>query len=319
MSDELTKVAVIQAGGNCFDKPAMMAKFARLAADAASAGAQLAVFPEAFLGGYPKGLDFGMRLGMRTPEGREDFARYADSAIDLKNMGEGSDLATLCAVAGDNGLNITVGVIERDGGTLYCTAVYLSAEGAYLGKHRKLMPTALERGVWGQGDGSTITVVETNIGKVGGAICWENRMPLYRTALYAKGVELYCAPTVDDRPNWPPSMQHIAQEGRCFVLSACQYLTRADAPDDYDCVQGDDPETVLINGGSCIVDPFGDILAGPVYGAETILYAEIDMRQIIRGKYDMDVVGHYARPDVFDLRVNEQPMRGVSFTCGDDD
>lgn len=307
------KVAVIQAGGNCFDKPAMFDKFKRLAKQAAGEGAKLAVFPEAFIGGYPKGLDFGMRLGMRSEAGRDDFLRYANSSVDLMDHNQGSDLDQLCQVAKDNGLHITVGVIEKDGGTLYCTAVYLGADGAYLGKHRKLMPTALERGVWGQGDGSTITVVESDLGKIGGAICWENRMPLLRTALYAKGVQLYCAPTVDDRDNWIPSMQHIAQEGRCFVLSSCQYLTRGDAPDDYNCIQGDDPNEVLIRGGSCIVDPFGNVLAGPLYNEEGVVTAEIDMDQITRGQYDMDVVGHYARPDIFDLRVNEAEQRPVKF------
>ncbi len=307
------KVAVVQAGGNCFDKSAMLDKFKRLAGEAAAQGAKLAVFPEAFIGGYPKGLDFGMRLGMRSEAGRDDFLRYANSSVDLKDQHQGSDLYQLCQVAKDNALNITVGVIEKDGGTLYCTAVYLGADGVYLGKHRKLMPTALERGVWGQGDGSTITVVNSEIGKIGGALCWENRMPLLRTALYAKGVQLYCAPTVDDRDNWIPSMQHIAQEGRCFVLSSCQYLTRGDAPDDYDCIQGDDPNEVLIRGGSCIVDPFGNILAGPIYNEEGVVIAEVDLDQITRGQYDMDVVGHYARPDVFDLRVNEAEQRPVKF------
>jgi len=123
-----------------------------------------------------------------------------------------------------------VGAIERDGGTLYCTALFFGPDGRLLGKHRKLMPTALERLVWGCGDGSTLTVVDTPRGKIGAVICWENYMPLLRTAMYAKGVELYCAPTVDDRDSWLPTMRHVALEGRCFVLSACQYLTRADCP-----------------------------------------------------------------------------------------
>jgi nitrilase len=165
--------------------------------------------------------------------------------------------------------------------------------------------------VWGQGDGSTLAVLDTEVGKIGAAICWENYMPLLRMALYAKGVELYCAPTVDDRDTWLPTMRHVALEGRCFVLSACQYLTRADCPADYACPQGDDPGTVLIRGGSCVVAPLGQVLAGPHFGGECLLTADLDPGEIARGKYDLDVAGHYARPDVFRLLVNETPARTV--------
>lgn len=148
-------------------------------------------------------------------------------------------------VARRNRLHLVVGVIERDGGTLYCTALMFGPDGSLFGKHRKLMPTALERLVWGFGDGSTITVVDSGVGRFGSVICWENYMPLLRTAMYAKGIEIYCAPTVDDRETWLPTMRTIALEGRCFVLSACQYLTRADCPAAYNGIQGDDPSTVL--------------------------------------------------------------------------
>lgn len=186
-------------------------------------------------------------------------------------------------------------MIERDGGTLYCTVVFISPVGEYLGKHRKVMPTALERALWGCGDASTLTVLDTPIGKIGAVICWENYMPLLRTTMYAKGIELYCAPTVDDRETWVPTMRHIACEGRCFVLSACQYLPN----------EGETSDQPLIRGGSCIVSPFGQILAGPVYGTEQILTAEIDLNEIVRGKFDLDVVGHYSRPDLFQLHVKE--------------
>src|SRR5262245_41390151 len=253
------RVAVVQAGSVVFDVQATLAKFRDLAADAARSGARLAVFPEAFVGGYPKGLAFGVRLGMRLPEGREEFRRYFDSAVTVP----GPAVEALSAAARDGGLYLVVGVIERDGGTLYCTALFFGPGGELLGKHRKLMPTALERLVWGQGDGSTLPVLDTPLGKIGAVICWENYMPLLRMAMYAKGIQLYCAPTVDDRETWLPSMRHIALEGRCFVLSACQYLTRGDCPDNYSCVQGDNPATVLIRGGSCIVAPLGIVLAGP--------------------------------------------------------
>jgi nitrilase len=301
------RVAVVQGAPVVFDVERTLARLRQLTAEAAGQGARLVVFPEAFVSAYPKGLDFGARVGMRSPQGREQFRLYHASAIDVP--GPGTDAIGAAARAGN--LHLVVGVIERAGGTLYCTALFFGPDGRLLGKHRKLVPTAMERLVWGQGDGSTLTVLDTPLGKLGAAICWENYMPLYRTALYAKGVQLYCAPTVDDRDTWLPTMRHIALEGRCFVLSACQYLTRGDCPADYPCVQGDDPATVLIRGGSCIVGPLGDLLAGPHFGGEIILTADLDMGDISRGKYDLDVVGHYARPDVFRLHVNERPAPPV--------
>jgi nitrilase len=303
------KAAVVQAGPVLFDTPKTMVKLASLARDAADKGADIVVFPEAFVGGYPKGIDFGARLGMRSPEGREDFRRYYGSAIDLP----GPEATRLGEIARDNGVHLVVGVIERNGGTLYCTALTYGPNGRLLGKHRKLMPTALERLVWGFGDGSTIGVVETPLGRIGSVICWENYMPLLRTAMYAQGIELYCAPTVDDRDTWLPTMRTIALEGRCFVISACQYFTRGDGPQNYAPIQGDDSKTVLIRGGSCIVDPLGNVLVEPDFTGEAIKLAEIDRRVIARGKYDLDVVGHYARPDVFRLSVDTRPKPAVAF------
>ena len=290
-----------------FDRGATVDRVRKLTADAASQGARLIVFPEAFVSAYPKGLDFGARVGARTPEGRRMFRRYFESAVDVP----GPAVDTLGEIAREHSVYLVIGVIERDGGTLYCTVLFFSAEGAFLGKHRKLMPTAMDRLVWGMGDGSTMPVFDTPVGKIGAVICWENYMPLLRTAMYAKGVQLYCAPTVDDRDTWARSMQHIAFEGRCFVLSAVQYLRRCDCPEDYPAIQGDDPSTVLIRGGSVIVNPQGNVLAGPNYDGEAILTAEINLDEIVEGKYDLDVVGHYARPDVFRLTVNERPMPAV--------
>ena len=301
------QASVVQAAPVLFDTPRTLDKLAALAADAARGGTKLVVFPEAYVGGYPKGMQFGTSLGMRTPEGREQFRRYFESAIDVPGP------ATSCIgkIALDNRLFLVVGVIERDGGTLYCTALFFGASGELLGKHRKLMPTALERVIWGCGDGSTLPVLDTPLGKLGAVICWENYMPLLRAAMYAKGVQLYCAPTVDDRDSWIPSMRHIACEGRCFVFSACQFLRRRDCPPNYRGVLGDDPDQILIRGGSCIVSPFGQLLAGPCYNEERILSAEIDSAEIVRGKFDLDVAGHYARADVFQLRVNEAAQRPV--------
>jgi nitrilase len=309
MANPIVRAAVVQAAPVIFDTPRTVAKLVDLTEQAAAQGAGIVVFPEAFVGGYPKGLDFGARLGMRSPEGREDFRRYYESAITVP----GPEMLEIAEVARRDRLHLVVGVIERDGGTLYCTALMFGPDGSLLGKHRKLMPTALERLVWGLGDGSTITVVDSAIGRFGSVICWENYMPLLRMAMYAKGIEIYCAPTVDDRETWLPTMRTIALEGRCFVLSACQYLTRADCPKAYNAIQGDDPSTVLICGGSCIVDPLGNVLVEPNFEGEITHLADLDRRIIARGKYDLDVTGHYARPDVFNLTVDTRPKSPVSF------
>lgn len=299
--------AVIQAAPVAFDRHRTLEKLRDLVADVGRRGAKLAVFPEAFISGYPRGLDFGSRVGMRSAEGREEFRRYYDSAIDVP----GPDVDAIAQAAGDHALHLVVGVIERDGGTLYCTALFFGPQGAYLGKHRKVMPTAMERLIWGFGDGSTLPVFDTEIGKLGAVICWENYMPLLRTAMYAKGIQIYCAPTADGRKTWISTMQHVALEGRCFVLSCNQFARRSDFPKDYRTDLGDDPATVICQGGSCIVGPLGEILAGPDYEGETILTADIDLGAIARGKFDFDVVGHYARPDIFQLRVNEKPQCAV--------
>jgi nitrilase len=303
-----TRVAVVQAGSVLFDTPRTLAKLKEFVAEAAGRGAKLAVFPEAFLGGYPKGIDFGCRVGSRSPEGREWFRRYFEAAITLP----GPETETLCELAQAANMTLAVGVIERDGGTLYCTLLYVGCDGRILGKHRKLMPTAAERLIWGFGDGSTIPVLDTAVGRLGGAICWENYMPLFRAALYAQNLQIYCAPTVDDRDTWLPTLRHIAMEGRCFVLSPVQFLLRSGCPGDYDPIQGNAPGTVLIRGGSAIVDPFGQVLAGPCFGEETILTADLDLLEIPRARFDLDVMGHYARPDVFQLKVNTSPQAAVS-------
>ncbi|QGY00594.1 carbon-nitrogen hydrolase family protein [Methylobacterium mesophilicum SR1.6/6] len=309
-SKPVVTAAVVQAGSILFDTARTLDKLADLASDASARGADLAVFPEAFVGGYPKGLDFGATVGSRTPAGRDDFLRYHASAIDVP----GPATEAIATVARASKLHLVVGVIERSGGTLYCSALTFGPDGALLAHRRKLMPTASERLVWGFGDGSTLDVARTPLGRIGTAICWENYMPLLRTALYAKGVEIYCAPTVDDRATWLPTMQTIALEGRCFVLSASQYLLRKDCPAEYDAVQGSDPGTVLIRGGSCIVGPLGNVLVEPDFAGESVRLAELDRADIVRGKFDFDVVGHYARPDIFSLGVKERPLDPVTAT-----
>jgi nitrilase len=180
-----------------------------------------------------------------------------------------------------------------------------------LGKHRKLMPTALERMIWGFGDGSTLTVVDSPYGRIGSVICWENSMPMLRMAMYAKNVALYCAPTADDRDTWLPSMRHVALEGRCFVLTACQFIRKNEFPGTVRVALGDTPDAILMRGGSAIISPLGKVLAGPHFEGETILTATLDLNEIGRGKFDFDVAGHYSRPDVFQLTANEAPMPAV--------
>jgi len=300
MAGEKIRVAVVQDAPIAFDPAASCRKAIDLIGQAAERGAQLVVFPEVFISGYPKGLDFGTRVGSRSDAGREWFRRYAEGAIEIP----GRETALLAAAAKQHQLTVVIGVTERVGGTLYCTALYLGPAGEILGLHRKVMPTALERLIWGSGDGSTLGVVATPLGKLGAAICWENYMPLLRNSLYAQGVELYAAPTVDDRDSWPGTIRHIGLEGRCFVLSACPYMRRADFLDDYPDGLDADPNRVVIRGGSCIVSPLGQFLAGPTYGEATILTADLDRDDLIRARLDFDAVGHYARADLFQLRVN---------------
>ncbi|MBI2294505.1 MAG: nitrilase [Betaproteobacteria bacterium] len=302
------KVAVVQAGAVPFDTDACVDKAARLIAEAGGGGAKVIVFPEAFIPGYPKGLDFGLVVGARDPAGREEFRLYFDAAIEVP----GPRTARLGEAAAAHNAHVVIGIIEREGGTLYCTVLFFGPDGELLGKHRKLMPTAMERMIWGFGDGSTLTAVESPYGRIGSVICWENYMPLLRMAMYAKNITLYCAPTADDRDTWIASMRHIALEGRCFVLTACQFLRRKDLPASVRVSLGDAPDAVLMRGGSAIVGPLGQLLAGPYYEGETILTADLDLDEIGRSRFDFDVTGHYARPDVFQLVVNEQEMKPVS-------
>ncbi len=314
MSDSfpVVKAAVIQAAPVLFDREKTVAKACRLIKEAAEAGAQLLLFPEAFVPAYPRGLSFGTVVGSRTPEGRLTWQRYWANSVDVP----GPATEALGDAACEAGVYVAIGVVERDstfsGGTLFCTTLYFGPDGTLLGKHRKLKPTAAERLIWGEGDGSTLTVLETELGKIGGLICWENYMPLARMAMYGKGVQLYLAPTADQRVSWQATLQHIACEGRCFVLGCNQFVTKEMVPQDLVGVAdlAAQPE-ILSRGGSAIISPLGEVLAGPLYDQEGILYADLDLAEVARSKLDFDVVGHYARPDVFQLTVNERPMPAV--------
>ena len=301
-------VAVVQAAAVPFDREACVDKAVRLIGDAGATGAKVVLFPEAFIPGYPKGLNYGLVVGARDAAWREEFRLYLDAAIDVP----GPQTLRLGEAAAAHRCYVVIGVIERDGGTCYCTVLFFGPDGRLLGKHRKLMPTALERMVWGFGDGSTLTVVESPYGPIGSVICWENYMPMLRMAMYSKNVAIYCAPTADDRDTWLSSMRHVALEGRCFVLTACQFIRRKDFPDTVRVSLGDSPDSVLMRGGSAVIDPLGRVLAGPAFEGETILTALLDLDDIGRGKFDFDVVGHYSRPDIFQLTVNEAPLRPVT-------
>ena len=306
--DALVSVAVVQAASVLFDREGCVEKASLLIREAASRGAQLVLFPEAFIPCYPRGLSFGMAVGSRTPAGRELWELCWNNSVAIPGpvtdaLGEATRAA---------GVTLAIGVIERDTefsrGTLYCTLLYVGPDGKVLGKHRKLKPTGAERLIWGEGDGSTLTVLDTAFGRIGGLICWENYMPLARTVMYAKGVEFYLAPTADASEIWQATLRHVACEGRCFVLSCNQYVTKDMYPADLPAWNELDKQPeVMCRGGSAIVSPMGQVLEGPLYDQEGILYAELDRADLVRSKVDLDVVGHYARSDVLQLLVDERP------------
>ena len=314
MSETLpqVRVAVVQAAPLLFDREASVAKACQLVADAAARGAKLVLFPEAFVPAYPRGLGFGAVVGSRSAAGRRTWECYWANSVDVP----GPATEALGAAAREAGVYLVVGVVERDTqfsrGTLYCSLLYFGPGGRILAKHRKLKPTAAERLIWGEGDGSTLAVLDTELGKIGGLICWENYMPLARMALYGQGIELYLAPTADARDSWQATLRHIACEGRCFVLGCNQFVTKSMYPAELEGLESlaDAPE-VLCRGGSAIVSPLGEYVSGPLYDEEGMMIADLDLAEVAQGKFDLDVVGHYARPDVFQLMVNERPAPPV--------
>ena len=307
------RVAVIQASPVIMDKNATLDKVELLTKEAAERGAKIVVFPEAYIPAYPRGLGFKTVVGSRSEEGRADWFRYWDNSLEVP--GKGTE--KLGELAKDNNIYLVIGVMEKDPlfkGTLYCTILYFSPEGVLVGKHQKLKPTGSERLIWGEGDGSTLTVIDTPYGELGGLICWENYMPLARSAMYAKGVKIYVAPTADARDNWQCSMKHIALEGRCFVLSCNQFVTKDMYPKDLACYDelASLPE-IMCRGGSSIISPLGEYIAEPVYNKEEIILADLDLTLIAKSKFDFDFNGHYSRPDVFTLMVNEKKQQNVQW------
>lgn len=308
------RVAVVQAASVIMDREGSTEKAVSLTLEAGEKGAKIVVFPEAFIPAYPRGLTFGAKVGSRSPEGRKDWFRYWDNSIVVPS----EETDKLGEAARKAGVYLVIGVIERDnensGGTLYCSVLFFGPDGELLGVHRKLKPTASERLIWGEGDGSTLPVFDTPYGKIGALICWENYMPLARAAMYAKGVQIYIAPTADARDAWQATIRHIALEGRCFVLSSNQYVTKEMYPTDLACYDdlASSPDE-MSRGGSAIVGPLGDYIVEPVFGREEILYADLDIRDIAYSQFDFDVVGHYSRPDIFTLLVNEEKKENVKW------
>ena len=298
------KVAAVQATPMFLDREATIDKACELIAEAGSKGARLIVFPEAFIPTYPDWV-------WEIPSGEEGVLNELYSELLTNSVTIPSDAADrLCRAAKLANAYVVMGMSERNveasGASLYNTLLYIDAQGEILGKHRKLVPTGGERLVWAQGDGSTLQVYDTPLGKLGGLICWENYMPLARYAMYAWGTQIYVAATWDRGQPWLSTLRHIAKEGRVYVIGCCSAMRKDDIPDHYTMKQkfySEADEWINI-GDSAIVNPEGEFIAGPVRKQEEILYAEIDPRQMQGPKWMLDVAGHYARPDVFQLTVH---------------
>jgi nitrilase len=312
------KVAVVQAAPILFNLDESVEKACQLIQKCAAEEVNLILFPEAFLPAYPRGLTFGTVVGSRSAAGRRTWLRYWENSVDIPSPAT----ETIGQAAQQANAYVAIGIIEREQistpGTLFCTILYFGPDGRILGKHRKLKPTASERLIWGEGDGSTLTVIDTDFGSFGGLICWENYMPLARAAIYGKGVEIYLAPTADARDTWQATLRHIALEGRCFVLGCNQFVTKDMYPSDLEGIDelADQPD-ILCRGGSSIISPLGEVLAGPLYDQEGILFTQLELDEVPKSRYDFDVVGHYARPDVFQLIVNEQKQETVRYNHND--
>ncbi|MAU72210.1 MAG: nitrilase [Pseudozobellia sp.] len=299
------KVGLIQDSPIFFDKAETLEKIETLVGKYANQGFHLLVFPESFIPGYPRGFTFGTKVGSRSDQGREIYHRFRENSFDL-NGGELKKLESLSRV---NNLYLVVGVTEKQNGhgSLYCSMLYISPTEGLLGVHRKIKPTGAERLIWAESDADSLVTFESKIGKLGGLICWENYMPLARMAMYKKGVEIYIAPTADSRESWTATMRHIAMEGRCFVLGCNQYATEDIYPEEYSKLLDGDDSANNCPGGSVIVSPMGEILAGPLFNESGIVSAELNLEDIPKSKLDFDVIGHYSRNDLFKFEVVGQP------------
>jgi nitrilase len=314
-------VAAVQAAYVLMDRDATIERVAALTAEAASNGAKLVVFPEAFVPGDPIWKDAGIIW-----DGDEAwYSMLVDQSIVVPS--EATD--RLGAIARRHGVTMVIGIDEREANlaTIYNTILYFGADGSLLGKHRKLVPTGSERTVWGMGDGSMLTVVDTEVGRVGGLICWENYMPLARYYMYSQGIDIWVAPTLALGDPWVATMRHIAREGRLYVVGVNPCLRVDDLPAEFPDrdkvwhVDPDDEDRDWVSpGNSVIVGPTGKLLAGPSRHEETVLYAEADLSAVRAARRYFDPTGHYNRPDVFRLTVDTRRQSAVAqVTTGPDD
>jgi nitrilase len=310
----MPKIAIVQESPELLNRGRTIDKAVEAVSQAAANGAELVIFPEAFIPGYPAWI-WRLRPGGDWSTSEVLHQKLLENAVDVG----GDDLAPLYDAARTHRVTVVCGLNERDsstgGGTLYNTVVVIGADGTVLNHHRKLMPTNPERMVWGFGDGTGLKVVDTPCGRLGTLVCWENYMPLARYVLYAQGVQVYIAPTYDSGDEWIASMQHIAREGRCWVISCGVALTAADIPDDFPERERLYPDAgEWINpGDSVVIAPGGKIVAGPLRQDKGLLYAEVDPQQAVNAKRALDVAGHYARPDIFTLHVNTTAQRPLKF------
>ncbi len=297
------RIAVIQAAPVLFDKQACTKKAVQLIEECAAKGAELIVFPELFIPGYPYGMTYGFTVGSRSSDGRKDWKQYYDNSIIIP----GQETDMLAEAAKKAGAYISIGISEREEctATLYNSNLMITPEGEMI-NHRKLKPTGSERVVWGDANKDYFPVVDTPWGAMGSLICWESYMPLARVALYQKGVTLYISPNTNDNEEWQNTIRHIAIEGHCYFINCDMYFTKDMYPSDLHC-----PEeiaklsNIVCRGGSCIIDPFGHEVTPAVWDREEILYADLDMQLVPASRMEHDVCGHYARPDILELIVHE--------------
>jgi nitrilase len=298
------RVACAQVEPVILDRDATIEKLARYAAEAAENGAQLVVFPETFIPAYPSSRWAKAFAGWAEPGAKEAFALLRRESLEVPGDAE----RRLGEVAREHGIWLVTGVNEVDPekpGTIYNSLLYHAPDGTLAEHHRKLVPTNHERLVWGQGDGRGLRAFETPLGRLGGLICWENYMPLARFSLYESGVEIYIASTADDGDLWQATLVHIARESRAFVVAPSHFQRAGSYPDDFplrELLGGDD---LLGRGGSAILGPDGGYLAGPLYGEEGVLYADLEADRLYEERQRFDPVGHYNRPELlrFELRT----------------
>ena len=297
------RIAVVQAEPVMFDKEACIAKAIKYIEECAAGGAELIVFPELFIPGYPFGMNFGFRTGSRSEPGREDWKRYYDNSI----LAEGPEMDRLISAAEEAGVYVSIGYSERDAfnGTLYNSNMMISPEGEAK-NHRKLKPTGSERVIWGDANKDYFPVMDTPWGSMGNLICWESYMPLARVALYEKGISLYISPNTNDNDEWQNTIRHIAIEGHCYFVNCDMLITKDSYPEDLNeyAALADLPQ-IPCRGGSCVIDPFGHLVSDCVWDEEAVIYADLDMQKVPASKMEHDVCGHYARPDVLELFVDD--------------